>query len=176
VRGRTGNKGYRLVATSETYRTADGYISIGANHQHQIAALCSVLHCEWLLEDPRFAAHAERVGNHEALRTELEAIFREHNGEEIEPKLAARHVPVAFVRNLGQVLKHPHFAERDIFLDATLPGSEQPLRTVGPGFQLASGPFAAGPVPTLGEHTDEVLSALGFTQEEVADLREAQVV
>ena len=122
VRGRTGNKGYRLVATSETYRTADGYISIGANHQHQIEALCDVLHCGWLLEDARFATHRDRVANHHALRKELEDIFREHNGEEVEPRLAARHVPVAFVRNLGQVLKHPHFAERDIFLEFGIAG------------------------------------------------------
>ena len=176
VRGRTGNKGYRLVATSETYRTADGYISIGANHQHQIVALCDVLHCQWLLADPRFAAHADRVANHEALRKELEDIFREHNGEEIEPRLAARQVPVAFVRNLGQVLNHPHFAERDIFLEAELPGSDVPLKTVGPGFQLSSGPFAAGAVPTLGEHSDEILETLGYSSEEILALRAEKVI
>lgn len=176
VRGRTGNKGYRLVATSETYRTADGYISIGANHQHQIVALCEVLHCEWLLEDPRFAVHGDRVANHEALRRALEEIFREHNGEDIEPQLAARHVPVAFVRNLGQVLKHEHFVERDIFLNAELPGSEVPLKTVGPGFQLSSGPFAAGPVPRLGEHSDEILHSLGIDDAEIRELRDAKII
>ena len=176
VRGRTGNKGYRLVATSETYRTADGYISIGANHQHQIVALCEVLHCEWLLADPRFAAHADRVANHAALRAELEAIFREKNGEEVEPKLAARHVPVAFVRNLGQVLRHPHFQERDVFVEATLPGEEAPLRTVGPGFQLASGPVQGGAVPTLGEHTDAILRGLDLDEDAIASLHRDGVV
>ncbi len=176
VRGRTGNKGYRLVATSETYRTADGYISIGANHQHQIEALCRVLHCEWLIEDPRFATHAKRVAHHEALRHELEAIFREHNGEEIEPRLAERHVPVAFVRNLGQVLNHEHFEQRDIFLDAELPGSEQPLRMVGPGFQLANGTVSAGAVPTLGQHTDEILSSLGYDNQQIDELRSKKVI
>ncbi|SOB79486.1 Crotonobetainyl-CoA:carnitine CoA-transferase CaiB [Sphingomonas guangdongensis] len=170
VRGRTGNKGYRLVATAETYRTANGYISIGANHQHQIEALCDVLHCRWLIADPRFATHADRVANHEALRTALAAIFREHNGEDIEEQLAARHVPVAIVRNLGQVLKHPHFEERRIFLEGELPGSEQPLKVVGPGFQLASGPMSAGAVPTLGQHTDEVLASLGLGDDAIAAL------
>jgi crotonobetainyl-CoA:carnitine CoA-transferase CaiB-like acyl-CoA transferase len=172
VRGRTGNRGYRLVATSETYRTADGYVAIGANHQHQIEALCDVLHCRWLLEDARFANHASRVANHAALRDELTAIFREHNGEEIEPRLAARQVPVSFVRNLGQVLNHPHFKERDIFLDVELPGADEPLRVVGPGFQLASGPLEAGAVPRLGEHTDEILAAAGYSPAAIGDLRD----
>ena len=173
VRGRTGNRGYRLVATSETYPTVDGYIAIGANHQHQIAAMCEVLHCEWLLEDERFATHKARVDNHEALRAALTDIFRAHTGEEIEPRLAARHVPVAFVRNLGQVLNHPHFAERDIFLEAELPGAETPLKLVGPGFQLASGPLEAGAVPQLGEHTEEVLASLGYGDDAIERLRAA---
>lgn len=171
VRGRTGNRGYRLVATSETYRTADGYISIGANHHHQIEALCQVLHCEWLLEDERFSTHRARVENHDALRTALSDIFREHNGEEVEPRLAARRVPVAFVRNLGQVLSHPHFKERDIFLEAELPGSEEPVKMVGPGFQLSSGKFSTGAVPTLGEHTDAILAELDLDASTLAELR-----
>ena len=171
VRGRTGNRGYRLVATSETYRTADGYIAIGANHQHQIEAMCDVLHCRWLLEDERFSTHQGRVENHEALRQELTEIFREHNGEEVEPRLAKRHVPVAFVRNLGQILNHPHFKERDIFLEAELPGADAPLTLIGPGFQLGSGKLEAGAVPRLGEHTDAVLGDLGYDADAIAQLR-----
>ncbi|RHW19258.1 CoA transferase [Sphingomonas gilva] len=176
VRGRTGNRGYRLVATSETYRTADGYIAIGANHQHQIEAMCRVLHCESLLQDERFADHKSRVRNHEELRMALSDIFREHNGEEIEPRLAAAHVPVAFVRNLGQVLNHPHFKEREIFLDAELPGADDPLKLVGPGFQLGSGRLEAGAVPTLGQHTDEILAGLGYDAGGIEALRAAGAV
>lgn len=176
VRGRTGNRGYRLVATSETYRTADGYIAIGANHQHQIEALCHVLHCRWLIEDPRFSTHAARTENHDALRTALADIFREHNGEEVEPLLAQRQVPVAFVRNLGQVLNHPHFAERQIFLDSEMPGAPDPLKIVGPGFQLDSGRHEAGPVPTLGQHTREVLRTLGKSEDEIEELQRSGII
>ena len=95
--------------------------------------MCDVLHCRWLIEDERFATHKLRVDNHEALRNELATIFREHNGEEVEPRLAAAQVPVAFVRNLGQVLNHPHFKERDIFLDAELPGASSTATRGGAG-------------------------------------------
>jgi crotonobetainyl-CoA:carnitine CoA-transferase CaiB-like acyl-CoA transferase len=176
VRGRTGNRGYRLVATSETYRTADGYIAIGANHQHQIESLCEVMHCSWLLEDARFATHKARVDHHEALRTALQDIFREQNGEEIEPRLAARHVPVAFVRNLGQVLRHEHFKERPIFLESEMPGSAEPLKITGPGFQLGSGTLEAGRVPALGEHTEEVLATIGLSPGEIDALRAAGAI
>jgi crotonobetainyl-CoA:carnitine CoA-transferase CaiB-like acyl-CoA transferase len=171
VRGRTGNRGYRLVATSETYRTLDGHIAIGANHQHQIEALCSVLKCEWLLTDARFATHKDRVRNHEALRAALAELFAKVNGQDIEPKLAARHVPVAYVRELAQILEHPHWRERKLFLESELPGSEQPLRLAGPGFQFGSGKLQVGAVPELGEHTDEVLTSIGYDAETIASMR-----
>jgi len=176
VRGRTGNRGYRLVATSETYRTKDGYLAIGANHQHQIEALCEVLDCRWLLEDARFATHRARVANHTALRAALTAIFAQVNGEEIESKLAERHVPVAFVRNLAQILAHPHLRERGVFLDSEIPAAGESVRIVGPGFQLGSGRLSAGPVPALGEHTDEILGSLGFDADAIAAMREKGVV
>jgi CoA:oxalate CoA-transferase len=176
VRSRTGNKGYRLVATSETYRTLDGHIAIGANHQHQIEALCDVLGCDWLLTDARFATHKDRVRNHEALRGALAEVFSKTNGEEIEPKLAARHVPVAYVRDLGQILKHPHWHERNLFLESDLPGADQPVRLAGPGFQLGSGRLHAGPVPELGQHTTEILEDIGYDAEAIAALRRDGVI
>lgn len=176
VRARTGNRGYRLVATSETYPTADGYIAIGANHQHQIEAMCRVLDCGWLLDDERFANHKGRVDNYEALRAALVTIFKDRKGEEIEPQLAAANVPVAYVRNLAQILNHPHFKERDIFLEAELPGADAPLKLIGPGFQLGSGKLEAGPVPTLGQHTEEVLRDLGYNDAKIAALRAAEAL
>ena len=176
VRARTGNRGYRLVATSETYRTLDGHIAIGANHQHQIEGLCEVLDCPALLTDPRFATHKDRVRNHEALRRELAALFAKVKGEEIEPKLATRQVPVAYVRDLGQILTHSHWSERHSFLESELPGADQPLRLAGPGFQFGSGRLAAGPVPELGQHTEEVLVSLGYDAAAIATLRRDGVI
>jgi CoA:oxalate CoA-transferase len=176
VRSRTGNRGFRLVATSETYQTLDGHIAIGANHQHQIEALCDVLGCQWLLTDARFATHKDRVRNHEALRGALADIFSKVNGEDIEPKLAARHVPVAYVRDLGQILKHPHWRERKLFLESEFPGAEQPLRLAGPGFQFGSGKLQVGPVPELGQHTEEVLGEIGYDAASIASLRRDGVI
>jgi crotonobetainyl-CoA:carnitine CoA-transferase CaiB-like acyl-CoA transferase len=170
VQERTGNRGYRLVATAETYQVTDGYLSIGANHQQQIKILFEILDADWVLEDVRFATHAARVANHEALRTVLSGLVRERRGEELEGLLAQRQVPVAYVRDLGQILQHPHVEQRGTLIDAEVPGTDRRIRIAGPGFRLASGRLQAGAVPALGEHSDEILGALGYSAEEISEL------
>src|SRR5690606_11872129 len=79
------NRGFRLVATSDTYRTRDGYLAIAANHQHQIEAFCRVVGRMDLIEDPRFATHEARVKNFEALTQWLTECFADQSAEELEP-------------------------------------------------------------------------------------------
>ena len=67
----TGNRGFRLVATSEFYPTANGWIALGANEQTQVAALFRILGDADMIEDPRFATHAARTAHYAELRTWL---------------------------------------------------------------------------------------------------------
>jgi CoA:oxalate CoA-transferase len=174
---RTGNAGFRLVATAGTYRTKDGHIAIGANHPAQLKSLFRILGVPELLDDPRFADHAGRVRNGAALREILQRIFDERLASELEVQLAEAQVPASMVRSLPQTLAHPHLAARGTLVEATVPGRDDPLPLVGAGFRFAhDGPGAPGPVPALGEHTGAVLAELGFDASEIAALRDAGAV
>lgn len=158
---RTGNRGYRLIATADTYATRDGHISIGANHQHQYEALCRGLGRADLASDPRFADHAARSKNNDELRRIFEAEFAQRAAGELETLLAAAGVPVAKVRNIPEIVEHPHVKERDLFVDVAVPGLPGHLKLAGLGFRFDQDhPHAA--VPTVGQHTQEILREIGL--------------
>ena len=168
---RTGNRGYRLVATSDTYETKDGFLTLGANAQADFAALCRVLGCEELITDPQFASYDARVDNSEALRTILTAHLREWSALALEARLSAVRVPAATVREFKQVLSEPHVEARELLLQAQVPGREKPVTVVGAPFRLEGGTLTVGAVPSLGEHTEQVLQSLGYDDAAIAGLR-----
>jgi CoA:oxalate CoA-transferase len=133
---RTGNRGYRLVATADTYATADGYLAIGANHQHQFEALCGALDRKDLLADPRFADHRSRSQNNDLLHTILVELFAGQRADELEQKLAESQVPAAKVRSIAEIIVHPHVKTRDLFVETTVPGFDRTIRLTSSGFRL----------------------------------------
>jgi CoA:oxalate CoA-transferase len=176
---RRGNRGFRLVVTSDTYQTNDGYLAIGANHQSQFEALCKVLGEEWLVVDERFADHAKRVENAELLRSELQRILRDRSAAELEGRLAEAQVPASKVRSVSELMEHPHVAARGLLRPLDVPGGEDPVQVIGPGFRFVEPPDRPPErerVPELGADTDTVLEECGFSVEDVADLRAGGVV
>lgn len=172
--GGTGNRGFRLVATADFYPTADRWIALGANNQPQVEALFRVLgRTDWIA-DPRFATHDARVTHYDELRDGLTEALSGWQAEALENALAAVRVPVAMLREVGEVACHPHIAERGTLHDVVLPGFDRPLAVVGPGF--AVDPSDPPVVPVLGADSQAVLVDLGLAAAEIAALRRANVV
>jgi len=172
--GGTGNRGFRLVATSEFYPTADGWIALGANNQGQVAALFDVLGHADMIADLRFATHQARVAHYDELRGWLIEALSHWRAVELEARLAAARVPVAMLRSVGEIAEHPHVRDRGTLHPVDLPGWDRPLTVVGAGF--ATEPRATDRVPELGADTDAVLAMLGIDTAPATDLRDRGVV
>jgi len=80
--------------------------------------------------------------------------------------------PASVVRTTRDVLQMPRLRERDVLVEAGTPGREEPVTLINAGF-VASGdsPRLRGPVPALGQHTDEVLAELGYANAEIEQLK-----
>jgi CoA:oxalate CoA-transferase len=165
-----GNRGYRMVATAEFYPTGNGWIALGANHQHQVAKLLEVLGAADLIDDPPFCDHAARVAQYDAVRGWLVDRLSREDAADLELRLTAAGVPAAMIRDVGQAVTHPHMVARGLIEEVDLPGFDPPLATVGTGFAVDR-PETPRRVPTLGADTDAVLAELGYDSDTIAALR-----
>jgi CoA:oxalate CoA-transferase len=161
---RTGNRGFSLAPTADTFPTKENAITIGAVQQNQYERLCAALERPDLLEDQRFADPDSRMANDAALQVELTNSFATRTAAEWEVVLAEAGVPAGAVRPIRDVLDLPQLEGRNLTVEVDVPSSAVPRAMIlNAGFLFEhDGPAVAGPPPRLGEHTELVLRELGL--------------
>jgi formyl-CoA transferase len=176
VRERTGGALPGIVP-SNTYTTADGEnIVIAGNGDAIFKRLMSAVGREDMATDPQLANNAGRV-----LRTQEidDAIQAWCNSQRIDTALAALQaadVPVSKIYSVRDMLQDPQFLARQMFEQHLFKdGTPVKLPAVTP--KLSETPGGTRWIgPELGEHTDEVLAALGYSAEQIAALRQDGVL
>jgi crotonobetainyl-CoA:carnitine CoA-transferase CaiB-like acyl-CoA transferase len=154
-----GNDNF-TASPSGTFRTADGVMNIAANKQEQFEALCEIIGNPALVQDPRFADRKDRLANRPALTAELETAFAAAPTLDWVEKLTAQGVPAGPVWSVPEVLTHPQLADRGLLQTHRI-GPED-LQLVGIGAKLDGiAPRVESTPPTLGAHTNDLLTELG---------------
>jgi formyl-CoA transferase len=149
---------------------------VGGNNQRFWSRLCQVIERSDLAEDERFATNEDRLANLDDLVTELESALKERDTDEWTQALLAEGVPAAPIYDYGQVSEDPHTHARQMIVEMEHP-VEGTIRGVGIPVKLSDTPGQiARPAPLLGEHTLETLEELGYSESEVASLRERGIV
>jgi crotonobetainyl-CoA:carnitine CoA-transferase CaiB-like acyl-CoA transferase len=168
--------------TMARFPAQDRTLFIAALHPTWFERLCRIIGAPELLADPRFADHAARQRNADALTAALEARTATFPADELERALVEAGLPASIVRTLPEILAHPHVRERGILqqVPPQTPAEDgvEPLTLVGPAFQLIGGeddetsaPGFQGGVPALGQHTEQALAALGYSAADIERLR-----
>lgn len=170
-----GNLTVSRKPTGDRFATGDGFIVLAALSEKQFSSLLTEIGAADALSDPRFANWPARIENQAALREIIERALANAGAEVWETRLRAADVPCARVWSISELVNHPQLASRDVLQRVDTP--DGPVALVGNGFKLAHG---SGRVerraPALGEHTDEVLSQLGFQADEISALRSKEVI
>jgi crotonobetainyl-CoA:carnitine CoA-transferase CaiB-like acyl-CoA transferase len=147
------------------YECADGWVSLGALEPKFWQAWCRGVGREELI-----AAQFERPGS--PAHAQVQEIFRARSRADWEAFAREHDCCLEPVLELDEALDSELVRAREMVVEIEQPGAERPVRQLGVPVKLARTPaeHARLPGPALGEHTEEVLLAAGYTQAEVAEL------
>ncbi len=159
---RTGSRS-ATTAPRNVYRTADGrYIAISASIQAMTERLFRAVGRADMIDDPRFRTNADRLRHVEECEAPIIAFIGGRSLDENMAIFNAAEVTAAPVYDIDQLLDDPHVQARGIVVEA--PDAEMgsvPMHNVVPRLSATPGKLRF-PAPTLGQHTREVLSAIGY--------------
>ncbi len=159
-----------------TYDAADGVLMVGAYTDAQMASLMGAVGETGRAAQIRSQSPAEVLDDYDQDRARLTRQLATKTAQDWEDILNAAHVPAARVRRLDEALQHPQIAARN---------GIQPVEGIadGPGALPVAGyqydhggPSLDKRPPRFGEHTDEVLGELGFSEAQIAKMRSAGAI
>ena len=174
-----------LEATYRLYETAQGWIFLAVQYDHEFVAFSKLVGRQELAHDERFTSWANRYKHRAALGAELEQVFRTRSADEWETLLTAADLGCVRADGLG----HRRFLHEDPHTSAI--GFMVPTQSRAFADQAADGrywrhapvakfsetPCEPGkPYYGLGEHTRQVLQELGYDNATIARLGENHVV
>ena len=170
-----GNDNF-TAAPSGTFATKDGYLNIAANKQEQWETVADLLGVPELKKDPRFEKRDARKKNRKALTPLLETKLKENTTEYWVDTLNERGVPSGAILSLEAALEQAQIQYRGTIRairDDDL--GQLKLFNLTAKFEKSPGDIVSPP-PRLGAHTEEYLTELGYTKDEIRELREKAVI
>lgn len=173
--GRHGSAHPTLVPY-QAFETKDGHVIIAVPNDGLWRKMCDALELTELKDHPKYALNVDRVANREALVGILTAYTKEREASEIIEKLKQAGVPSGPINDLVQLLEHPQVQAREMIQEVEHP-TIGPLKMLGVPIKLSDTPGSVRKAPPLlGENTEEVLTLLGYSQEQITNLKEKGVI
>jgi len=176
--GRTGT-GNRAPsgAPCDLVAALDGAFYLAILGRPMFNRFCEMIGQPELSEEPRFATDGLRADNGMELSRVAADWAAEKTTDECLDLLAEFRIPAGPLLSPRQALDDPHVQTAGFLRNIDVPGIEKPVPFIAPPYRLSESPatITRGP-PLAGEHTDEILAALGYSADEIAGLRERAVV
>ena len=173
---RSGNLG-DVAAPRNVYKCSDGgYVAMSATMQSMWEKLAVAIEQPDLVKDPRFLTNLDRMENRAELETIVGAFFVQRTVEENLKYFEEREITVGPICDISDLMAHPYIHGRQIVKNYTDPDhGSLPMHNPFPRLSETPG-TVRGPAPERGQNSDEILSEVGLTQEQISLLRDNGVI
>ncbi len=172
----TLNRG-QTSAPSDLFRTRDGWIIAYAIGSPMFARWARLMGEDHWLTDPRFKDDEARGNHGEIISKRMNDWTAERTTAQALAQLEAAKIPAGPLYSPRQALEDAHIRAAGLLQDTEYPGLPRPAPLAPTPVDLSETPGCfRHRAPTLGEHTDEILTELGYGPDHIAKLRKGRVI
>jgi crotonobetainyl-CoA:carnitine CoA-transferase CaiB-like acyl-CoA transferase len=167
----------QTAAPADIFKTKDGAVITQVISQPLFRRWCKLLDVEAWLDDPRFADDTARGENADAIGAKMSQWTASRTTDEVVSLMEQARLPCGPVLSPQEALDDPHVQATEFLKPVEYPGLDTPMPIADFPVRLSESPgtIRTRP-PTVGEHTDEVLLGLGYSQGDINDLRNEGVI
>ena len=162
---------------SDTFQTKDGWILVQTVGKPLFERWVNLMGEEEWLDDERFKDDLSRGDNGHLISERMSEWCAERTSKEAIDELEKSRIPVGEVLRAQETLKERHIVEKGSFVKLSYPTLKEEYSVVGPAIELSENP---GKIkhrsPELGEHNQQILMELGYTQEEINQLKKDRII
>ena len=167
----------QTAAPSDTFKTKDGWILIATVGQPLFERWVNLMGEKEWLEDERFCDDLSRGNYSEIISKRMSKWCAERTSKEAIEELDKARIPVGEVLKANQVVNEPHIAARGLFQKVSYPKTKDSVPIVVSPLELSGNPGEIKTrAPLLGEHTDQILKEIGYSNEEISNLRDKRII
>jgi len=172
-----GNLGYGS-APADLFRCGDGqWLIVQAVGQPLWHRFCALLDAPEWIDDPRFVDDTARGRHAHVVSERLGAWCAARSRADAIAAFEVARIPAGPVHSPQQALDDAHVRASGILREIAFPGAPRPAPIADTPIQLSETPGAIrGRAPRLGEHSEAILSEIGYSPADIASLRAAGVV
>lgn len=164
-----------VLASYRLLRCRDGWVAVTAGNDAQWQGFCKALERPDLSRDERFTTPAGRASNMPAWYDAMDEMVTSFDAEEVLERVRAEDVPAAPVLNPDQVADDPQVVVRAAVVETIHPTAGRVLQP-RPGARFEGQEVSLCPAPLHGEHSNEVLTELGYEAAAITTLRSDGIV
>ncbi len=170
-----GNR-HPSIAPFASIKTSDGFINVACGNDNLWKKLCEIIKRPDLAADSRYETNHSRCENMPDLLPALNEAMHSQSSAHWLEKLEAGHVPAGPINSISQVLADPQVLARNMLVELTHPVAGK-IKIPGSPIKLSETPAEVKvPAPLLGQHNNEILQDLGYSTEQIAELKEHGVI
>ena len=170
---RNGNQ-HPTIVPYETFKARDRYFNLAVGNDRLWQQFCDLLGRQDL--KAQFPTNPQRVENHDELLPILQEVFAGKSADEWLAQFEKAGIPCGPIYSVAEVLEHPQVRAREMVVERPHARLKS-VKMTGVPVKLSDTPGeAAAAPPLLGQHTEEVLQQLGYSNDEIAKLRKAGAI